>query len=95
MRDWADALDAEDEAESDAESEAATDAIYAASEAFEASIGDVLTVQPTTIAGVAALLKHVGQEEFLGMSSGGDERHHYETVLTTWHNLDRGTRASG
>jgi hypothetical protein len=90
MRDCADAMDAEDEAESDAEDEAATAAIYAASKAFDASIGHVLTVQPTTIAGVAALLKHVGQEEFLGMSSGGVERHHYETVLTTWHNLDRG-----
>jgi hypothetical protein len=89
MRDWADAMDAEHEAESDEEDKAATAAIDAASDAFESSIGVVLTAQPTTIAGVAALLEHVGQEEFLGMSSGGDERDHYETVLTTWVNTGR------
>jgi hypothetical protein len=87
MRAWADAMDAEDEAESDEEDKAAAAAIDAASDAFEASIGVVLTVQPMTIAGVAALLDHVGQEEFFGMSSGGDESD-YETVLTTCHNMD-------
>jgi hypothetical protein len=87
MRDWADAMDAEHEAESDEEDKAATAAIDAASDAFESSIGVVLTAQPTTIAGVAALLEHVGQEEFFGMSSGGDDLD-YETVLTTCHNMD-------
>jgi hypothetical protein len=87
MRAWADAMEADDMAETDEAFEAATDAMDATSEAFEASIGPVLTVQPTTIAGVAALLEHVGQEEFLGMSRGGD-RDHYETVLTTWLNTD-------
>jgi hypothetical protein len=79
MRAWADVMGAGGD-KFDPKYDAAADA---AMYAFEDAIGDVLTVQPTTIAGVAALLEHVGQEEFLGMSSRGanDE---YETVLTTW-----------
>jgi hypothetical protein len=87
MRAWADASEAEDMAETDEEAKAANEAICAASDAFEISIGLVLSVQPTTVAGVAALLEHVGQEEFFGMSSGG-EPDDYETTLTTW--LNRG-----
>jgi hypothetical protein len=55
---------AEEMADTDAERDAWNAESGAAMEAFEASIGNVLTVQPTTIAGVAALLEHVGQEEF-------------------------------
>jgi hypothetical protein len=87
MKARADAMDAEDMADSDAEYEAALEAMNTASAAFEASIGKALTVQPMTIAGVAALLDHVGQEEFMGMSSGGSDED-YETILTTWLNRD-------
>jgi hypothetical protein len=88
MRAWADAMEAQEVAESDAEFEDATDAIGAASEVFEASIGLVLTTQPTTIAGVATLLHHVGQHEFLGMDQEYEDVR--QTVLTTWLNVGLG-----
>jgi hypothetical protein len=52
----------------------------------DAAIRIVLTAQPTTIEGVAALLHHVGQHECLGMDSEYEEDR--ETVLTTWNNLE-------
>jgi hypothetical protein len=48
-------------ATSDADWDRAEDALY-----------DVLTVQPTTLAGVAALLAHVGQDQWLGFEDGDD-----------------------
>ncbi len=84
MRAWQDALDAEEGVDDTDDWNAECGA---ASDAFHASLDEVLTVQPTTMAGVAALLDHVGQEEFLGMSPGGDPDH-YETVLTTYLNMD-------
>jgi hypothetical protein len=51
----------------------------AASWGVEAAIRAVLTTQPTTIEGVAALLHHVGQHECLGMDREYEDR---ETVLT-------------
>lgn len=75
FRAWMDALQAEDRA---AES--------AGIRGEDAAIRIVLTAQPTTIEGVAALLHHVGQHECLGMDSEYEEDR--ETVLTTWNNLE-------
>jgi hypothetical protein len=48
----------------------------------------VLRAQPTTMAGVIALLEHLGQDEFLGVDWGGDE-HDRETLLSTFNNCNR------
>jgi hypothetical protein len=44
---------------------------------------EVLTVYPTTLAGVIALLNHAGQEEFLGWYNF-DEDGHFDTLLTSF-----------
>jgi hypothetical protein len=50
----------------------------------------VLIVQPTTLAGVAALLEHVGQGQFLDATEEPEDSDSFETVLTTWvHGTDR------
>jgi hypothetical protein len=81
MAEWTDALRAEHEADDASEAEAANDAADDACHRERAHLLKVLTVQPTTLAGVVALLEHVGQDEFLGTSSGGDETLG-KTVLT-------------
>jgi hypothetical protein len=48
----------------------------------------VLRAQPTTMAGVIALLEHLGQDEFLGVDWGRDE-HDRETLLSTFNNCNR------
>jgi hypothetical protein len=52
---------------------------------LEAAIRAVLTTQPTTIEGAAALLHHVGQHECLGMDREYEDR---ETVLTAWNDIE-------
>jgi hypothetical protein len=81
MAGWRDALRRENEfwhtPAGDAAGEEASDACGREKE----HLLRVLTVQPTTLAGVVALLDHVGQEEFLN-SEEGDESE--ETVLSSW-----------
>jgi hypothetical protein len=45
----------------------------------------VLTVQPTTLAGVQAVLNYLGQDEFLNF---GEDGFSDETVLSAWSNCD-------
>jgi hypothetical protein len=49
-----------------------------------ASVYAVLTSQPTTLAGVVALLAQVGQGQFLEATEEAEDSRGFETVLTTW-----------
>jgi hypothetical protein len=57
----------------DPRSDAAKSALAAARDRDQDARWEVLTVQPTTLAGVAALLDHVGQGQFLGFEGADDE----------------------
>ena len=46
----------------------------------------VVTTQPTTVPGVAALLAHVGRSEFLGEEENRSGDPETETVLSSWIN---------
>jgi hypothetical protein len=46
----------------------------------------VMTAQPTTVQGVAALLEHVGRSEFLGEEQERSGLVETETVLSSWIN---------
>jgi hypothetical protein len=89
---WFRALNWEDEAMGTPEHGAADEAVDAGCERAAATARAVLTTQPTTLAGVAALLAHVGRDEFLGMSSGG-ENDTFETLLSSWSNAIVGGKA--
>jgi hypothetical protein len=52
-----------------------------------AAVYAVLTGQPTTVAGVIALLEHVGQNQFLGEAPEGKDAFD-ETVLSIWMRAD-------
>jgi len=76
-----DALAWEDEtAAGTQEDEDVRAAIDTGNDRADAATHALLTAQPTTLAGVAALLEHVGHEEFLDMSSMESE----DTILTAW-----------
>jgi hypothetical protein len=80
MEAWFDAFDWEEAAEwGTPEREAAFAATVAGGDQAYAAARAVLTVQPTTLAGIAALLDHVGQGEHFDMANGGDDP---ETILT-------------
>jgi hypothetical protein len=49
-----------------------------------AAIHALFTAQPTTLAGVAALLAHVGQGQFLDATEEAEDTGDFETVLSTW-----------
>jgi hypothetical protein len=53
-----------------------------ASSRDQSALWDVLTIQPTTLAGVVALLAHVGLPEFLREEPGFEN----ETILSAWTN---------
>jgi hypothetical protein len=92
LRQWFDAFDREEESEVDtAEFEAATEAINIGGEREIETALAVLTTMPTTLAGVAALLEHVGQHEYLEMDSGGDNEI-FETLLSSWGNQRDGRK---
>jgi hypothetical protein len=95
MRAWRDAFDMEEMTEHGTpEREAACAAIDAECEREETAMHAVLTAQPTTIAGVVALLEHVGQREYLGVFDEGEgEGEERQSVLTTWNEAtDQGHR---
>jgi hypothetical protein len=54
----------------------------AATKREHAALLAVLTTQPTTIAGAARLLDHVGQDQFLGEAE--EDLDEPETILTVW-----------
>jgi hypothetical protein len=91
MRAWMDAFTMEDMAEHGTpERKAAEDLIDELCHRESDMIRVVLTTQPTTIAGIAALLNHVGQDEFLGMQSlNGDIP---RTILTEWNDQEEDGR---
>jgi hypothetical protein len=62
--------------EPSADGEAEDAVVAAADRRFGAALVAVLTVQPTTMAGVAALLEHLGTQEFLGLAKSE------ETILS-------------
>jgi hypothetical protein len=77
--------------------EAAWPVTQAAIKREHAALLAVLTSQPTTFAGAAALLDHVGQDQFLGEAE--EDLHDPETTLTAWvgtvdaeHELAKATR---
>jgi hypothetical protein len=49
-----------------------------------AAIYAVLTSQPTSLAGVVALLAQVGEGQFLEATEEAEDSRGFETVLTTW-----------
>jgi hypothetical protein len=53
-----------------------------ASSRDQSALWDVLTVRPTTLAGIVALLAHVGLPEFLREEPGFEN----ETILSSWTN---------
>jgi hypothetical protein len=83
MRAWMDAFTLEDMSElGSPEERAARDLGTELCHRQQDMVRAVLTVQPTTIAGVAALLEHVGQDEDLDMCDrNGDAR---QTILGQW-----------
>jgi hypothetical protein len=89
MAEWRDALRREHEFRHTPEGAAGAEAASVVCSREKAHLLRVLTVQPTTIAGVAALLNHVGQEEFLN-SGDGDDDGSDETVLSSWCNTNDG-----
>jgi hypothetical protein len=64
--------------------EAANAVTQASIERQHASVYAVLTSQPTTLAGVVALLAQVGQGQFLEATEEAEDSRGFETVLTTW-----------
>jgi hypothetical protein len=58
----------------------------AAHERWHAAWLAVVTSQPTTVQGVAALLAHVGRSEFLGEQEKREGLPEIETVLSSWIN---------